>query len=80
MPETLMTTCWRAKPPFSMSTLPEVLVISVVLIRAVFLSLQRFDAFLGRQQDAVWGIAHVLGGEVQQDDFGGFMTVSTQSV
>jgi hypothetical protein len=80
MPETLMTTCWRAKPPFSMSTFSEFLVISVVLIRVVFLSLQLFDAFLGGQQNAVWGVAHVLGGEVQQDDFGGVLTVSTQSV
>jgi hypothetical protein len=76
-----MTMCSHATPPFSISAFSEPLAISVVLMRAPFLSVQHLDAFLGGQHDvSVLVVAHALGGEVQQDVFGAFVVVSAQAV
>jgi hypothetical protein len=69
MPETLMMTCSRIGPPFSMSMSDGV--ISVVSMRAVFLGSQHGDALLGAQQEGlIRAVVHPVGFDVQQVVFG----------
>lgn len=73
-----MAMCSRVTPPFSTSVLsPDS---SVVFTTAAVLLLQHFDVLFGGQQDAGWGEEQAFGGDEQQEDFGGDMTVSSLSV